>query len=65
MLQLRAEIQTAMVWCARDLFGSQSPATTGNFPLCISCIGSRYISRYIRPNSLGGFGVAKFATLRQ
>ena len=52
--------------CARDLFGSQIPATTGGFELQISCIGSCYLThKAIRPNRLGGFGLPVFATLRQ
>ena len=54
-------------WCrARDLSGSQIPATTGGFELRVSCIRSSYLTRQaIRPNKLDGFGVSKFATLRQ
>ena len=31
--------------CARDLFGSQIPVTTGGFKLRISCIQSRYLTQ--------------------
>ena len=32
-------------WCrARDLFGSQTPVTTGGFELRISCIRSSYLT---------------------
>ena len=42
-------------WCpARDLFGSQSPVTTGGFELQVSCIQSRYglMSLYARDSQL-------------
>ena len=33
-------------YCARDLFGSQIPVTTGEFELRISCIRSSYLTHY-------------------
>ena len=52
--------------CARHIFGSQIPVTTGGFKLRISCIRSSYLTYWaIRPNRFGGFGVPEFATLRQ
>ena len=41
--------------CARDLFGSQIPVTTGGFELQISCIRSSYLTHQaIRPDDLLG-----------
>ena len=52
--------------CARDLFGSQFPVTTGGFKQRIFDRRSSYLTHQaIGPNRLGGFGVPEFATLRQ
>ena len=53
-------------FCARDLYGSQILVITAGFELLISSKQSRYLTHEaIKPNRLGGFGVPKFATLRQ
>ena len=65
ILQRRAKFEAVMV-SSRGLFGSQIPVATGGCELQISCIRCSYLTHQaIRPNRLGGFGVPKFATLRQ